>query len=1207
MVTTAAHRSDIEFCLLGPLRVIVDGSDVPVGGPRQMAVLARLVVTPGQVVSMEQLIDSVWDGGEPKQPHVAIRSYVSNLRRAIEPNRRRRAADSCLASAPPGYRLAIDPEAVDWVRFQRLVDEARAALAVDDFETALARLRRAMSLWRGEPCAGLPSSEVFEAHRVRMTALRQTAVELLFDCLLRQGHHDLVASEVEAAIVADPLRERLTELGMLALYRSGRQSEALALGRRLRDRLLEELGIDPSPSIGEMELRILNHDPSLDAEPVPETAPAVADAGVDQGRRPAPVGAGLAAGPPGPAPAPAERPLVVGRGDAQEQLWAMAEALAEGRMAAAAIVGEQGIGKTVLVHDLVARLEQRGVPAVWAHSVADSSGPLWPWAQVVLGVLQLAGDDEGDRIALTAGLEALAGLGPSVAAALPKRVGAHAAPTAEIMLAVTRFLERVAQRGALVVVLEDLHWADRPSITMLDYAVTTLGGSPVGFVATWRGNQIGDGTVATGLRSLSRLAGMVRLDIGPLDHPAVVELARSLDNPLSPEEAEAVGRRAAGNPAFVRELVLQPGDRSGSALSPALKDAVIDRIERLHSLAMPVLRAAALFRAPFTVEDLEPLRPPTVTSIDRVITAAVRGGVLEETDPRIGTHRFRHEIVREVLEGATISTELRTSHRIIGVHLLKSDEAEASYHLSWSPEPADRALAARLVLDLFHRGSRTVPLPELDARVRSGLTAAESLRRSGDGPTWDQLVTDALGFLSWRARVDDRPVDWYDNAWRNLRAAVEGLEAPPDPDPAIWSARTSATPLRGIGADQPRDRSIDRLERSVLNLIGLATRPAGPGDPADFAALSGPLLEELAAAIELLPPDSPAREAGRIHLLAVRAPRGGATQARPQATREAARVRAGREAARGKAVREATRVLSSARRRLEGPGAIPLVAAHLARFADDLDPAEIESTLEAVASSPGPRPHLLWARYGYPALLARGEVDRAGRVVETALSSAEADGDPLQRAEARLLWNRHLLWIGELDAAERSIAEVSAELETLGLPEPLPVLRQQRVLRTMRGEPGDPLPPSRDGETAPGLATLVGFDRASPAEQAFRLANIGQRERAAERVERLADPEIVDQGELAELALLGAAAWLSGNRRAARLAQRRLVEVGDRLIVRGDGSAILGPASLWAAIAARGAGRRREASQLLDSAIELAAKQGSGAQLASLLGVEVPT
>lgn len=1190
MVTPAAGRSDIELCLLGPVRVRVNGQEAAVGGPRQMAVLARLMVTPGQVVSMEQLVDAVWEGDGPNQPHVAIRSYVSNLRRAIEPNRRRRAADSCLESAPPGYRLAIDPTAVDWYRFQQLIEAARNSLTGGDVDAAVAHLRRSLSLWRGEPCAGLPGSEVFEAHRVRLLGLRQTALEMLYDSLLRQGEHDVVAAEIEAAILADPLRERLTELGMLAYYRSGRQSDALALGRRLREQLLDELGIDPSAAIDEMELRILNHDPGLDpepagraGEPVDEARP---DGSTEDGPAPDPAGRAGSGSRPGSAPGGGDRAAIVGRAEIRDRLAALAARASSGEPVAVALVGEQGIGKSVLARDLVDRLDP-GVAVIWGHSVAEGSAPLWPWAQVVLGLLDLVGDGEADRIALTDGLESLAGLGSSVAAALPKKIGRQSVPTSEIMLAVTRFLERFARRGPVAIVLEDLHWADRPSITLLEFAVTSLTEVPVAFVATWRGNEVGPATAASSLRGLTRLTGLDRIDVGPLDDAAAVDLARALDRPMSAEQAEAIGRRSAGNPSFVRELVLHPGDGAGSPISPRLQDAALDRVERLHPLALPVLRGAALFRAPFTIGDLEPLRPSSAHSIDRVIEAALRGGVLEEADARLGLYRFRHGVVQEVLQAATLSAELRSGHQTIGRHLMGTDEAEASYHLSWSPDAADRAEAARVALELFHRGAPMVTMHELDGRVRNGLGAAESLRRSGSGGSWDDLVSDSLCFLSWRARVDDRPVDWYDNGWRSLRAAIEGLDGTADETAVGSSAPVSTTPLRGVGPDRPRARPIDRLERCVLNLIGLPCMPPGPGDPDDFAVLGGPLLAEMRDAVDLIPADRPVRTALRIHLVAAEAPR-----------------RTGL-AARGKAVREAVRIVSGARRRLHGPDRAVVLATHIVRFWTDLEPTELEDLLaEHALCQPGIGSALLWSRYGYPALVALGRVDGAARVVEAGLSATEIGGLPLQRAEARLLWTRHLLWTGELDAAERSLDEVALELAALDLPEPLPLLRQRRILRSLRGQPGDPAPDrgvEGDGRRS---ATLVGLDRASSAELAFRLAHLGQRDRAVEHLDQVAGSGHVDALDLAEVALLAGAAHLSGHEPASQLAHRRLAEAGDRLIVRRDGSMIFGPATLWASVAADGAGLAEEAARLLDRGLEQALRQGAGSYVRLLLGLE---
>ncbi len=1151
MVTTSAARSDLDLCLLGPLRVSAGGSEVSLGGPRQMAVLARLMVTPGQVVSMEQLIDSVWDGGEPARPHVTVRSYVSNLRRALEPNRRRRAADSCLASSPPGYRLVVEPTAIDWVRFQRLLDEARVLAADRDDEGAVVVLRRALGLWRGEACAGLPASEVFEAHRVRLTALRQTAVELLYESLLNQGRHDAVATEIEAAIVADPLRERLTELGMLTLYRTGRQSEALALGRRLRERLRDGLGIDPSPAIEQMELRILNHDRSLDVWP-----PAPNRAGRDEPASSAGAAAPVGSRPAGP----------VGRRAARRQLSEIDRALERGRLGAVAVVGDAGSGKTTLVRELTDRLGGQGLHIARARTLAESLAPLWPWAQIVLDLLD---GDPRPVAELTRGLDAIGGLGLSVATALGRPEDARPATAADTILAVSGLVARSARHAPVVLVLEDLDRADRASITMLEYLVSAMTDEPVGIVATWRGLEAESGPVPSALRALGRLPDLHRIDLAPLDAAEIGELAAAGGHDLTPQQTTAIRRRSGGNPRFAIELVAAMED-DRFPVSPALRALVVDRVEQVHPLALTVLRGAALFRGPFAADDVAPLHPGGTEPTERVIAAALRAGVLAEDDPSLGTCRFRHPVVQEVLAGDLEPGSLRHRHRVIGGHLLDTDEVEASYHLSWSPEPGDRALAARVALDVLHRGARTVPFPELDGRIRNGLTAAEALKRAGqrDGQQrddCDDLVTDILGYLSWRARVEDRPVDWADNARRNLRAAIDELAGGAAPDRETWSRSTPATPLRGVGGDEPRHRPLDRLERSILNLIGQPTLPAGPGDPVDFVATDPQLLDEVRGAIERLPATSPARLAGCVHLLATEAETAGLAAA----------------------LRDATKLITAARREGDGASSAPAVATLVARFATELTPAQLEDLLDQhAAAAPGPASDLLWARYGYPALLASGRLDAATGRVEDAVGSAEVGGDALQRAEARFLLVRHLLWVGELDQAERTLDEAVAELAAVGLPEPLPVGRQRRVLRSLRGLSGDDVP----GASVPGLGRapvgLLAGDRVGPAEAVFRLAHLGQRDRAAEHLARLASPDRLDRLDLAELALLGVAATTVSHRVGAELVHQRLVEAGDRLIVRHDGSAIYGPATLWAAVAAHGAGRRRKAQRLLENGLD---------------------
>ncbi len=1218
MVTSAAiKKSAIDLCLLGPLNVTVDGEPVPIGGPRQMAVLARLMLSPDQVVTMDQLVDSVWDGDEPNQPHVAIRSYVSNLRRAIEPNRRRRATDSCLASSPPGYRLVIDPASVDWVRFQRQVDDGRYQLSTGHYGEAVTELRGALSLWRGDPCSGLPDSDVFLAHRARLTEVRETAVELLFEALLLLGDHASVAAEVEAAIAENPLRERLTELGMLALYRAGRQSEALALGQGLRARLVDELGIDPSPSIDEMELKILNHDRSLDP-PAEVAAPRstrskVVDPVIDiTDRAPPALGAGRGS-PVEPAhlgPTGFDRaldPLAVasasgalgpiGRSAELEALTSMGAALAAGRSATAVVTGEQGIGKTTLVRAAAARLAD-DVTVVWARSVPDGAAPLWPWAQAVVSILEPGTGPE--QRSLADGLSPLLALGSSVADVVGLAEPPAGLDQTEVMLAVTRLLERRSRRAPLVLVFEDLQWADPATVSLINYAASSLIDMPVGFVLTWRETDLGAGPVAAGLRKLARLPTLIRVELGGLDDAAIRELAEALGRPLSPGEPERIERRCGGNPLYIREI-LSHADSSidGGHRWSTLKDAVVDRVDRLHPSAMAVLSAASLYRIPFTHGDLLPLCDLEPDHVQQVLDAAVRGGVLEEADPTEGTYLFHHELVGEVLASELLAVTRSGMHRAIGHHLVAAGAAgyEAAHHLSRSPDAEDRALAGAVALETFHRLAAPGRLPELDEYVRIGLAAADHIAdhspaghspaghppagqsRTGrplTGPTLEGFAIDALCYLSWRAWVDGRPADWLDNARRSLQAALDAVD-PSTAGRASSRQKGSSRPAtRGSGTGQRcEDESLDRLARCAMNVIGWPPSPIGPTSTGELVTLPGGLVDLLATAAERLPTDHVARWVVQVHLAAIAGP------GEPSG------------AARTKALRDGRKVVSAARRRLSSEDLALVLRAFAARYADSLEPrARLSTLIESSELRPGPDAELFLARWAYPALAELGRIHEAEQQVEAAMA-ATIGGDPFLVAESRVLAIRHLLWTGRLESAASELAVAAADWAVTGLVEPLPLTRQRCVLELLQ-HPGGPYRP--DDDHVPWLDERVG-----PAESALRSLKLGDLDRAGQSLDRALEDTGTGRSSPPDLAMLVAAAAMLGHRAAAEAGLELLTPAGDRLIAWGDGSVILGPASLYAGLAATTAGQVDRAGPLLERAARAVTHCGGSTALVDVV------
>jgi DNA-binding SARP family transcriptional activator/pimeloyl-ACP methyl ester carboxylesterase len=255
----------MDFRLLGPLEVLGDHAPVRIAAGKQRALLAILLLNANRTVSREHLIDALWGENVPHSAQKMVQIHVSQLRKAL-PERR-------LHTRAPGYVLEVAERELDLSRFERSVAGARQALAQDDPRKASKLLGGALALWRGPALAEF--AEPFAQHEsARLEELRLAAVELRIETELALGHHGELVAELETLIAQHPLRERLRSQHMHALYRSGRQAEALASYQTFRRTLSEELGIEPSASLRELERRMLKQDTSLEPLPYAETRPA---------------------------------------------------------------------------------------------------------------------------------------------------------------------------------------------------------------------------------------------------------------------------------------------------------------------------------------------------------------------------------------------------------------------------------------------------------------------------------------------------------------------------------------------------------------------------------------------------------------------------------------------------------------------------------------------------------------------------------------------------------------------------------------------------------------------------------------------------------------------------------------------------------------------------------------------------------------------
>jgi DNA-binding SARP family transcriptional activator len=252
-VQPPAQGGHLEFRLLGPTRMLVNGVDVPLRAARLRHLLSLLLVHRDEISSVDRLVDELWEGHPPESAGAALRVHVSRLRKVLSAV----GHDELLVTRPSGYQLDVASATIDVVQFERSAARGQALLVDGDPDRAVELLREALKMWHGDALIDVPGSASVVAEAARLGELRLGVVEDCIDAELACGRHRQVLGELDALVAAHPLRERLWAQRMTALYRSGRQADALAAYQSLRRKLAEELGLDPSPQLSELHERIL--------------------------------------------------------------------------------------------------------------------------------------------------------------------------------------------------------------------------------------------------------------------------------------------------------------------------------------------------------------------------------------------------------------------------------------------------------------------------------------------------------------------------------------------------------------------------------------------------------------------------------------------------------------------------------------------------------------------------------------------------------------------------------------------------------------------------------------------------------------------------------------------------------------------------------------------------------------------------------------
>ncbi len=793
------------FCVLGPIEVRrPDGAVIDVGGPMPRLVLGRLIMAEGRIVPADALLETLWGPEPPERANATLQTYISRLRRALGSEE-----SKALRYEASGYRLDVPADRVDARRFTELADQGARLLRSGQHVEAARLLRQALSLWRGQ-LLGDADADFVRAAAARLDERRLTAQEDLYDAELRGGRSAAVIADLYDAVAASPLRERLRALLALALYRSGRQADALSAldqGRRI---LRDELGLEPSRDLRDLQSQILEQDPALDAPP---EAPTRAATGTPPGT---PIGTPIstraagehlvvAAEQQGPETRdagsdshllrraidrdPSGSGRLIGR-QSERRLLATAVEEAFGGQGPRYVVieGEPGIGKTTLAHAVVSSAEARGAIGLTAATLESGAAPAYgPWLQL------FRFSDQQPANLLDAGKKWLDGSAPVLAGTAPSVVaGALADSVAETVVALA------GDRG-VVILLEDLQWADPASLDLLSGLGPRVAHAPVLFVTTVRDLEVGrDDAVVDTLALITRQPGTRRIHLRGLTLPESRELlTRTAGADLPGDVVAAVHARSEGNPFFTTELARMLGEQGQSgaaavratAVPNGVRDVLRRRVSRLPSATAKLLEVAAVLGRQIALELLAAVAQRPLEDCLDDIEPALLHRLLEVPAEAPGAIRFTHALVREAL------AEGMSSLRRARLHLRAADGILATM--------GENDDTAEIVADhLWHAAAvgasgRAAAALERAAQValkRQALVSAESLleravslyRGAGEqGALAELRVLRQLGFVN--AALHGYAVNADSSLVRRARELARATDRPDILLDVIWA------------------------------------------------------------------------------------------------------------------------------------------------------------------------------------------------------------------------------------------------------------------------------------------------------------------------------------------------------------------------------------------------------------------------------------
>jgi DNA-binding SARP family transcriptional activator len=742
----------VRYLALGPIDAISSegaasrGIAVALGAPKQRLVFAALLARAPHLVPVSRLTDTLWPAGAPTTAGNLIQGYVAGLRRSLGAH--------AIETRPPGYVLPVPDAGIDALDFEAALRVGRDSVAAGALETAVEHFDIGLALWRDDAFADIASGLLPEA--TRLDELRLACADERFDALLALGREADIISELQALVAAHPLRERGWAQLMLALYRHGRQAEALRAFDTVRELLVDELGIDPSSELTEMHARILRQDPALAAPPRPSNAPT-------RPVHPEPVVGAVSDGEP-----------FIGRSAELDLLRSAWDAAASGQSRTVILGGEPGIGKTRLAQAAMAELEAAGAAVLYGRCDEDVLSPFQPFVEGLAVALPALTPDAMAAVTPEQ-LGDLCRLVPGLAARLPEGTVADRPAADHSMLwlvdAFARLLDAIAAPNGLAIVVDDLHFSDATTLTLLKHLVRRACPRTL-IIATYRTTDL-DAThplldVLAELRRDTSVERVMLTGLAPNDVEAL--LAASIDDSGAGTRegtALALHRETRGNPLYLTQLLRHTDvDDIAMGVLPLERDvpsAIIElttsRVQRLSPECASTIRVMAVLGTTVEVDVLELVVGEPV--LDQLEEAAAAGLVVEEATMRLPSYSFTHSLVRRALVETVSRTRQRAVHAravdaIIGVVGTGDDTLlRLARHVRQASGAVDNERAAEILLagaDVANRGWAKMEAVELYDAAIGVLTPDDPRRRRAE------VKRAVAGPAAFHGRFDERSI-----------------------------------------------------------------------------------------------------------------------------------------------------------------------------------------------------------------------------------------------------------------------------------------------------------------------------------------------------------------------------------------------------------------------------------------------------------------